>query len=398
MTATTTITTSNQKIFVTGTSGFIGGRLVEVLYLSQAAAVRASVRSWSSAARIARFPVEIVRCDIMDQDQIAEAMAGATAVVHCAYSDTHAAIVQGTQNMLEVAHKLGVERFVYLSTAEVYGNQVRGPIDETAPYQSTGSEYADSKIEAEQLCLAYSAKGLPVTILRPSIVYGPFGESWTVNVAKRLQSGNWGTFEAYGEGKCNLVYVDDLVAAILLAIRQPDAVGEVFNINGPDILTWNQYFQRFNDALGLPSLPKIASGQSTVKSVVRDRINNFTGFFLDRYKEPLMDIYLRGGVISKVMKGVKNSLHSTPSVNELQNLYSRDAYYVATKAQERLGYKPKFSLETGLRLSILWLDHFGFLPQTSTRPVDATNNNQKIYESKPGQDFSQSVPTRSAQV
>ena len=227
----TTVTTApTQKIFVTGTSGFIGGRLVEMLYLSQFASVRASVRSWSSAARIARFPVEIVRCDIMEPEQIAEAMAGVTAVVHCAYSDTHTAIVQGTQNMLEAALKLGVERFVYLSTAEVYGPQAHGQIDENAPYQSTGSEYADSKIEAEKLCWAYSAKGLPITILRPAIVYGPFGNSWTVNVAKRLQSGNWGTFEQYGEGKCNLVYVDDLVAAILLAVRHPQAVGQAFNI------------------------------------------------------------------------------------------------------------------------------------------------------------------------
>lgn len=366
---------NEQTILVTGASGFIGGRLVEALYLSDFANVRAGIRRWSSAARIARFPVEIVLCDIMDPDQIAQAMTGVTAVVHSAYTNNREVIVQGTKNVLEMASKLGVKRFVQLSTAEVYG-QANGRIDETFPYQFTGNEYADSKIEAEKLCWEFNAKGLPLTILRPSIVYGPFSKVWTVGFAERLQSGNWGMFEDYGEGKCNLVYVDDLVSAVLLAVSHENAVGEAFNISGPDDITWNQYFHRFNAALGLPELDKISSSSSTLKSAVRDRVSAFTRFFLDRYGDMIMDIYLRGGPVQDVMKLVKNSLNTTPSANELQNLYSRDASYLASKAQRMLGFKPKYDLETGLRLSVLWLDHHGFLRHTASPSLNGAIHNQ----------------------
>ena len=110
---------AKQKILVTGTSGFVGGRIVELLHLTQFGEVRAGVRTWSSAARIVRFPVEVVLCDIMKPESIAEAMKGVDAVVHCAYSDSRQVIVEGTRNMLEAALAEGVKRFVFLSTAEV---------------------------------------------------------------------------------------------------------------------------------------------------------------------------------------------------------------------------------------------------------------------------------------
>ena len=98
------------------------------------------------------------------------------------------------------------------------------------------------------------------------------------------------------------------------------------------------------------------------------------------------------------MKGVKNSLHTTPSVNELQNLYSRDASYIATKAHQQLGYTPQFDLETGLRLSVLWLEHQGFFQQAPVRLAEANRNHQKNHANQQEQDFRQPAPTPSAGV
>ena len=108
---------SRKTVLVTGAAGFIGGRVVETLCLSGSANVRAGIRRWSSAARIARFPVEIVLCDIMDEEQVAQAMAGATSVIHCAKASNRDVIIQGTNNLLDAALRLDVERFVHLSTA-----------------------------------------------------------------------------------------------------------------------------------------------------------------------------------------------------------------------------------------------------------------------------------------
>ena len=349
--------TTERKILVTGAGGFVGGRVAESIYLSRFGEVRAGVRRWSSAARLCRFPLDVVMCDILEPEGIAEAVEGATAVVHCAYTDDKRSIIEGTRNMLEASLRAGVERFVFLSTAEVYGNDVAGEINESQPYEITGRDYADGKIEAEQVCLEYHAKGLPVTILRPSLIYGPLGQSWTVRVATRLQSGNWGTFDEYGSGICNLVYVDDLVRAIFASIERPEGVGEAFNINGPDVVTWNEYFERFNAQLGLPQLPTISVRNSRLKSVLRDNAQTVTNAAVDRFRGVVTRINQRGGLGSAVIQRVKTALHTTPSRRELDGLYSRRAHYVTDKSADLLQFTPRFDLDEGLRLSALWLAH-----------------------------------------
>ena len=109
-----------MRVLVTGASGFVGGRVVEMLRSGVAEPI-AAIRKWSRAARIARSPSEVVICDISDPAQVDSAVRGVDAIVHCAKTDDRESIVGGTRNMLEAAVKHGVDRFVFLSTAEVYG-------------------------------------------------------------------------------------------------------------------------------------------------------------------------------------------------------------------------------------------------------------------------------------
>lgn len=199
--------TSENKVLVTGASGFIGKRIVETLCHSSSTVPRAGVRTWSCAMNLELLPIEIVLCDVLDKDQIREALDGVNCVIHCAYGSKEVT-VQGTDNMLCAARSFGVERFIHLSTTEVYGN-VEGKIDEAFPHQYTGNPYGDSKIDAEKLCWRYFEQGLPVIVIRPTIVYGPFGRTWTIELASKLKSGNWRIFKGHGDGLCNLVYIDD---------------------------------------------------------------------------------------------------------------------------------------------------------------------------------------------
>jgi nucleoside-diphosphate-sugar epimerase len=354
---------SANTMLVTGASGFLGGRVVEMLHLSGFAAPRAGVRRWSGCARIARIPTEVVMCDIMQPDQIAQAIQGANLVAHCAYTDTEETIVEGTRNMLEAAYNQGVDRFVFISTAEVYGDKVSGDIDESMPAQPSGWVYPDSKIKAEQLCLDYHAKGLPVTILRPSIVYGPFSETWITNYALRLLSGNWGVIKKYGEGFCNLIYVDDLVYAIFEAARNPNAVGQVFNVNGPDKITWNDYFRAFNAALGLPDLREIDPTQQRLKSTVMDftrssavYVKNQFGPQIGKVARIFMSFEQREAMRQR-MRRAKATVNTNPIRRDLDRLYSRQAYFVATKARDTMNFSPRFNAHAGLDLSIAWLKH-----------------------------------------
>jgi nucleoside-diphosphate-sugar epimerase len=361
---------AESKILVTGASGFIGGRIVERLALDHDTAVRAMVRSWSRAARVARFGIDIVAADMMVPDQATVAIRGITHVIHCAYTDDPLVVVEGTRNMLSAALGAGVQRFVYLSTAEVYGPHAAGTIDETRPVERRGNRYADAKIDAEALCREFGRRGLAVTILRPSIVYGPFGKAWTCNIAKRLQSGRWGEFQKYGDGFCNAVYVDDLLSAILLALEHEAAPGNTFNINGPEVVTWNEYFRRFNDALKLPGLTTKTAARSAIRTAAIAPLMRIADAMMARFGDRLLKIYLRGGMVSRQMQRVKTLLQATPSQRELSDLYCRRAIYTDGKAREELGYSARFDLARGLTLSALWLTTGGFVERgaSAARP------------------------------
>lgn len=349
------------KVLVTGASGFIGGRIVEVLHLAGALPVRAGIRRWSSCARLGRFPVEIAPFDLLEEEQVHLALKDVSSVVHCA-KGSWAETVQGTRNLLTAAMNQGVRRFVHLSTADVYG-EVSGEIDETFPLNSTGTEYSDMKIETEKICWQFQEKGLPLTVLRPTIVYGPFSRSWTVSIAERLLKGVWGRFEGYGEGKCNLLYVDDLVRGVYLALRDDSAGGEAFNVNGPEVISWNEYFSRFNDRLGLPRLREIKTLRSNLRTAVMEPVRGLGRYLREHYAVPLKKIASSFGPANTLMRKAENAIKTTPAPAELK-LFSRDACYSIAKAEQKIGYRPRIDVDTGLKTTVRWLEHQGFLART----------------------------------
>lgn len=352
---------TERTILVTGSGGFVGSRVVEAIHLTGFGRPRAGIRRWASASRLARFPTDFVLCDISDPRQMAQAVAECDIVVHCAYSNTRDSIVEGTRTVLQASLDEGVDRFIYLSSTEVYGPDASGLIDESYVCKPSGKAYGDAKLEAERLVSDFADRGLATTIFRPSIIYGPFSSTWTIDIANRLQTGNWGRFEELGDGVCNLVYIDDLVGAIFASLDSEAAKGEIFNVVGPERPTWNEYFERFNDALGQAPLPVISPARASRSSTVRDVVGAGVGKVVDRFRDPLLRVYLRDGPASDIMKRVRSRLRSTPTKSELQSLYSRTADYSIKKAQDLLDYSPNVDLRTGLQLSCQWLEFHGYL-------------------------------------
>lgn len=344
------------KVLVTGAGGFIGGWLVESLYLSGSTDVRAGIHNWTGAARPARFPLDIVLCDIMDPAQLGAAMTGVACVIHCAKGSPET-IVPGTRNMLEVALKHKVKRFVHVSTTAVYGD-LTGNLDETIPCQTTGDPYGDSKIEAEKLCWQYHEKGMPIVVIRPPIVYGPFSRWWTVDIAMKLQSRNWGVFRGQADGIANLIFVADLVSGILLAASHERAVGEIFVLNGPEAPTWNQYFQKFNAAMGLPPLKMLEPGQATRQANIMESLQKSAKFIKKHFGGPVQHVAARCRPLKQTMKFLQQKLKTTPRRSDF-DLFDRNVLYSYKKAQNQLGFNPRFNLDAGLALTVSWMNQVG---------------------------------------
>jgi predicted dehydrogenase/nucleoside-diphosphate-sugar epimerase len=246
---------SGKRVLVTGGTGFIGGCLVERLVLDCKAQVRVLVRNFSHAAGIARFPIEMVQGDVTDAADVLGASAGCEIIFHCAYGpfgteeEQRRTNVEGTRNVMEAAAQLHVERVVHLSTLMVYGIPEAGDFDETAPRQHMGLVYADSKLEAEELAFEYYEKrGVPVCVIQPTSVYGPFSTWHTVAILESLKSTRVILVDG-GEGACNPVYVDDVVSAILLAACGKTAVGQAFLISGERATTWRAFYEEYQNML-----------------------------------------------------------------------------------------------------------------------------------------------------
>ena len=343
---------------VTGAGGFIGGRIVEMLHLAGARRVRAGIHRWSSCARIGRFPVDIAPLDLTNGASTAGALDGVTEIVHCARGSREVT-VQGTRNLLDAAAAAGVRRCVHLSTTEVYGAG-DGTFTEQSECPRTGREYGDMKLDAEHVCREFSERGLGLTILRPPIVYGPFSTWWTVDLARKLISGRWGTMGIHAEGACNLLYVDDLVRAIRIALDHPRAAGETFNINGPETISWNGYFVKLASALGLPPLAEHGSSRAALRAALWEPVRKLGGFVKRNCMTTVKSAAARWRLVDTMMRATERRLKTAPSRAEMA-LFGRNARFPADKAREVLGFVPAISTDEGTRLSAAWLRHEGFL-------------------------------------
>jgi len=235
-----------QRILVLGAGGFIGQRVVQALALCPWAAPVAAVHRHRAALPAA---VETVHLDARQPDSLRAALENVGGVVNCVTGDGET-IRQSAHALFSACAAPHAPRVVHLSSMMVYGTQT-GTLDESAPLLGDWDDYSRAKAHAEAIARACTR----VVHLRPGIVYGPHSPIWSGWVGQWLMDQRLGDLGTHGQGRCNLVHIDDVVAATLQALRAPGIEGQAFNLALPDAPTWNEYFRGYADALGIACVP-----------------------------------------------------------------------------------------------------------------------------------------------
>lgn len=246
-------------VTVTGGAGFLGSHLVDRLTELGA---RVRVLDNLSAANATRNGhAEFIRVDVLDADQVAAAVRGSDVVFHLAAISNPRACnanpglafdvnVAGTKRVLEAAR--GARRVVFLSSAAVYGDPVRLPIDESHPLNGQ-DVYALSKLAAEQVCRMYARAGLPVTIIRNFNTFGPRQSPEFLIPQVITQAVQTGRVEIWNrEPVRDYLYVDNLVDALRAVVESEATVGEVLNVGSGVGTRTGDLAERLSLLLGVP--------------------------------------------------------------------------------------------------------------------------------------------------
>jgi nucleoside-diphosphate-sugar epimerase len=257
-------------ILVTGASGFIGAKVVEILLAYGFSNLRCFVRPSSERRRLdealRKHPrggrPEVIAGDLTSRDDCLRAAEGAAIVCHLAagFDKSFAGAFMNsaltTRNLMDAFLERGtVRRFVNVSSFAVYStlSLKRGALlDESCPLEDAPQErydaYAFGKLKQEQLVREYGRnRGLPYVILRPGTVFGPGKTA----LSGRIGIDTFGCFiQVAGSNLLPLTFVDNCAEALVLAGLVPGIDGETFNVVDDDLLTSRQFLRLYKKRRG----------------------------------------------------------------------------------------------------------------------------------------------------
>ncbi len=328
----------NTLALVTGATGFTGGHLARTL-LDRGYAVRALVRDLSNpnAVKLGELGIELVEGDVSDAESVDRAVAGCTHVFHIAAlyrtanhadEEYRAVNTDSVKHVLAAAKTHGVQRIVHCSTCGVHGDIVEIPANEDTPY-NPGDIYQRTKLDGELLTQEAMAAGAPVSVVRPTGIYGP-GDTRFLKLFRTIQAG---TFRMFGDGQIlyHMTFIDDMVAGIILAGEHPDAIGEVFLIASDEYCT-------------LDDLVAAVAAELGVKP--------------PRLHLPIGPLLFAATICEALCKpfNIDPPLH-----RRRVEFFTKARAFRNDKARRIMGFEPKVSLKEGLHRTAEWYRAEGLL-------------------------------------
>jgi nucleoside-diphosphate-sugar epimerase len=301
--------------------------------------VRCLVRATSDTRLLEALGVELSLGDLEDAASLRAAAEGCRFVIHCGArvtdwdlaADLARVNVLGTRHALEAAVRAGVDRFVHVSTTDVYGYPGTSVDESYDPGAVFHNWYAQTKRAAEDEVRRFEREhGLPVVILRPATVYGPRSRELVQSIARAIQGG-YMLLVAGGRAVAGLSYVDNVVDAALLALQHERAPGHAFNVSDGLPVTWKQYTDDLARGLGARAVHLSAP------------------FWIARAVGTSLELGYRA--LRKLTRLRLDPLLSRQAVHML----GRHQKFSSDRARQVLGWAPRIDYETGLALTLEWL-------------------------------------------
>jgi nucleoside-diphosphate-sugar epimerase len=248
-------------------------------------------RTYQSVMHLQNLGAHIVEGDVRRWSSLRQAARGKDVVLHCAgkvepagrWIDFLEVNVLGTERVIQAAIEQGVRRIVHVSSIGIYGPRPEGTViseDEGYdPNPGARGFYTRSKIEADQMALWYAAeRSAPVMVIRPGTIYGPGGKGGLVRAGVRR--GRLNIIFGDGHNLLPLVYVENVVDALVCAARSEAADGRAYNIVDDDEVSQRLYVECMGRALGmqqssvylpLPIVRTLAAGMDFARAALRGR-------------------------------------------------------------------------------------------------------------------------------
>jgi len=321
-----------MNVLITGGTGFIGSRLALNL-LDEGHRVRVTGQQNNDAESfnknlVEQAGAEVILTSLTDQAPFDELLNGIDWVFHLAAAQHEANVgdqhfvdvnVNGTRELLKACAQLGVKRLVYGSTIGVYG-LLDGRIDETSPC-NPDNIYGRTKLEAEKLVLDAGPE-LPATIVRISETFGP-GDRRLLKLFRTIEKG---VFFVVGKGRNlhHLIFVDDLVRGLRLAVSEPKAIGEICLLAGREPV----------------------STRDMVDTIARE-----VGGKVPGRHAPLGPFMLIATILETVCKplGIQPPLH-----RRRMDFFKKSFTLSRDRARSILGFEPELSFAQGVALTAAW--------------------------------------------
>jgi nucleoside-diphosphate-sugar epimerase len=325
----------SETCCITGATGFVGGHLAEAC-AARGMSVHALVRAGSDTKRLEQLGAQLYRGDLTDAAALRQAFEGVDIVLHCAgkvgdwgpVEEYRAVNVEAFRLLLDACTGRPLRRFIHMSSLGVYAARHHHGTDESEPLPDHHIDgYTQSKVEAERLALEYQRKqGVPVVVLRPGFIYGPRDRIVMPTLIDNLRRRQV-RWLGGGRGAMNTIYIGNLVDAVFLALDQPAAVGQVYNLTDGEFVSKRRFIEAIVAGLDLPK------------------------------PRPLSVPLWLARIIAHVLEGQarRRGRATPPALTQARlKFLGLNLDFSIEKAKRELGYRPRFTFDEGMRETIAW--------------------------------------------